>query len=202
MAKLTVRFGEPDHHASHVLCLTFVVIAVRVELYLVELIPLILFAQHNQNVRIFLEAGSCTELPRCTTTMNWLAPQRQPHRAIFVVRMPPSRCLWSTCWFVGPDASTGYEPQSAPLMRFLIPLTTSSCGYWGSCVPGIPTPAPSAFGLSQPLDGFFVLATCLPCFIQTPSMGFKELGGEFQNLSRLRRLPGASAVSYRNGLSN
>lgn len=51
-------------------CLSFVAIAVRVELYLVDLIPLILFAQHNQNVRIFLEAGSSTELPRCTTTMD------------------------------------------------------------------------------------------------------------------------------------
>jgi len=84
-------------------------------------------------------------------------------------------------------------------MRFFAPLTTSSRGGWGSHVPGIPTPAPSAFGLSQPLNGLLLRTTCLSCFIQAPSMGFKELGGEFQNHSRLRRLPGASAVSYRNG---
>lgn len=98
--------------------------------------------------------------------------------------------------------STEYEHQRAPLMRFFVPLTTLSYGYWGSYVPGIPTPAPSAFRLSQPLDGLLIHTTCLSCFIQTPSMGFKELGGEFQNHSRLRRLPGASAVSYWNGLSS
>lgn len=39
---------------------------------------------------------------------------------------------------------------------------------------GLPHPAPSAFGFSQPLDGFFPHPTYLSYFVQVPPMGFKE----------------------------
>jgi hypothetical protein len=55
---------------------------------------------------------------------------------------------------------------------------------------GLPSPAPSALGLSQSLDGLFPRAICLSYFIQVPPMGFKELGSE--SMLKSLRFPGRS----------
>jgi hypothetical protein len=91
-----------------------VVITVRVELYLVEFIPLLPDAQHSQNVRIFLGTGSCIELPRHTTTWCWLH-LRDDLTELFVFVCTTSTSSLVDVLVIGLDASIELQtPTSAP----------------------------------------------------------------------------------------
>jgi len=85
-------------------------------------------------------------------------------------------------------------PQAAPLCSTLAPLRPeransfagwqdyASSGFlslWrrprrSPVYPGLPHPAPSALGLSQPHDGLLLRTASLSSFIQAPPLGFKE----------------------------
>lgn len=81
-----------------------------------------------------------------------------------------------------PDRSRAFNVSGTHLPQGTTPLWRLH--RWSPVYPGLPHPAPSALGLSQPCDGFLLHTASLSSFIQAPPLGFKE-----QKRCTLTRMP-------------
>lgn len=159
---MTVRFGEPDHHAYHVLGLTSAVIDSSRSVW-VGPSSSFLSAGSRPNLEAFPESICTLELPPCTTTMVFSCTSKNNLSTLSLSVVCHKRIVFSRCVAHGLDASVKLRAQRAPLMRFLFPSATSLCGSRVPMSLGLPSPVPSVLEFSRLLDGLF--PTQLACLV-------------------------------------
>jgi len=162
-----------------VLCLAFIVFAIRSRAVLVSSSSSFLPTVTQVNHEVFLRVVSTSGCPFVQRSWLWGTPQRTSTEHYLLAAVGGDGSL-----FIAADTWQARLPSSRRrFVRFFRPfgdITKQNLGFL--CTWACLTQHPSVLELSQFLNGLFLCSVCLSCFIQAPPLGFKERGSQCRQL--------------------